>query len=368
MVRFLISPYVRIFLRILTWAVYLLTIASAFGGYIPPKIWSFPSVLVLALPYMTGLTIACALGWLLARRLVMAGLGVGVILLCSAPMLAASPIGHKRSPEPGRKVYTLLTYNITHGDDMRGKDLSRSSTFDYIMRTDADIVVLQELHEFSTKEIKHFPDSMRDSLFAQYPYRLASDPDVLAILSKYPVRATLRNSPTPRGRSEFVGYSLDVDGHKLDIINCHLTSYLLTDEERQVVTGIRDTETARQSFDELKGSILVKLKESFRKRADDATELRGVLDSIGAGTPVIVCGDFNDVPASWTYRTVMGPDLRDAYRETCFGPTYTFNRHLFLFHIDQILYRGPLDFLSVSRGRINSSDHYPLLATFQFDN
>lgn len=353
--------------RILTWAVYLLTVFSAFGGYIPPKIWSFPSVFVLALPYLTWLTVICALGWLLARRLVMAGLGAGVVALCSVPMLMASPLGHKRAPEPGRPVFTLLTYNITHGDDMREKDISRSSTFDYIMRTDADIVVLQELGSFSPEEVRLMPESMRDSLFAQYPHRLVNDKDKLSILSRFPVGYLGRSELNEYGAPTFALYRLNVRGRRLDIVNCHLTSYMLTDEERRVVTGIKNSETAKESIEEFKGSILEKLKGSFRKRAANAAELRGVLDSISPETPLIVCGDFNDVPASWAYRTVMGADMRDAYRETNFGPTVTFNRHLFLFHIDQILYRGPLEFLSVSRGRIRSSDHYPLLATFQFE-
>ena len=61
----------------------------------------------------------------------------------------------------------------------------------------------------------------------------------------------------------------------------------------------------------------------------------------------------------------MADDLNDAYSETNFGPTFTYNKHLFLFHIDQILYKGDLKALKVERGSIDTSDHYPLLAEFE---
>lgn len=365
MVKFLLKPYVIMALRVLTWIVYLFTIVSAFGGYVPPKIWSLPSVFVLGLPYFTIATIICILGWALSRHLVMTGLGVGVIFLCSVPMLMASPMGSSKKAEPNKPVFTFLTYNITHGEDIRERDKTRSSSIDWVMKQNADIVVLQELSDFTGAEIRHFPASMRDSLLAMYPYRIGYEPDHMSILSKYPVTQTFRQHKEPGMMSMFVGYKVNIRGHQLNIINCHLESYLLTDEERQVVTNLKDPENAGHSIREFKGSILSKLKDAFKRRADQATELRREIDKIEG--PLIVCGDFNDVPASWAYRTIMGDDMQDAYRNTNFGPTYTFNRHLFLFHIDQILYRGPIEFLSVKRGSINSSDHYPLTAEFQLE-
>ena len=39
---------------------------------------------------------------------------------------------------------------------------------------------------------------------------------------------------------------------------------------------------------------------------------------------------------------------------------------MFYFHIDQMLYRGPLKALSLKVGKINTSDHYPLIGVFEF--
>lgn len=92
--------------------------------------------------------------------------------------------------------------------------------------------------------------------------------------------------------------------------------------------------------------------------------LREAIDRVKG--PLVMCGDFNDVPESFAYRLLRGTDLRDAYVDTSFGPMVTYNRHAFWFHLDQIFYRGDIKPLWVKKGHIRSSDHYPLLAEFEF--
>ena len=67
------------------------------------------------------------------------------------------------------------------------------------------------------------------------------------------------------------------------------------------------------------------------------------------------------------FRSIRGNDLGDAYAETSFGPLITYNRHGFLFHLDQILYRDKfMKALKVEKGSLKSSDHYPLLSEFEW--
>ncbi len=82
--------------------------------------------------------------------------------------------------------------------------------------------------------------------------------------------------------------------------------------------------------------------------------------------PTIISGDFNDVAGSWAYRKLIQAGYTDAYAETAFGPTITYNQHMFFFHIDQVFFRGRIDTLSVKRLKLETSDHYPLMAEFAF--
>ena len=57
---------------------------------------------------------------------------------------------------------------------------------------------------------------------------------------------------------------------------------------------------------------------------------------------IIVCGDFNDTPVSYTYRTIANAgDLEDAFVETGNGIGRTFNRNAMVVRIDHILYNTP---------------------------
>ena len=91
--------------------------------------------------------------------------------------------------------------------------------------------------------------------------------------------------------------------------------------------------------------------------------LRQVINQSDAN--VIVCGDFNDTPTSWAYRTICGNDMKDAYAENSFGFKITYHDSHFWLTIDHILYRGNLRAVDFNRYDVKVSDHYPIMATFE---
>ena len=63
------------------------------------------------------------------------------------------------------------------------------------------------------------------------------------------------------------------------------------------------------SMNEIK-DISYRLKYAFQKRAQQADQVSRHIQA--SPYPVIVCGDFNDTPVSYSYRTIR-KDLQDAY-------------------------------------------------------
>lgn len=359
-----LKPVFRMVMRIVSWVFFLLTVIAAYGGQINPKYFSLPSVFTLMLPYFTIATAALTVFWACYGRLFSTSLGVITILVCLNPLSVAFPINFGEKADPEEETFTLTTYNILHFNDCRKNDYAGNRAAEFLLKTRSDIVCMQEIFNIDDPQETGMPKSILDSLKTLYPYRAGDKGNDLKVFSKYPV-SLQHNYPYKRGMHiPFDFYTVEIKGRRLNIANVHLASYLLSSDERSLVTGIRSVEAARRSIDEFKGTVLDKLGKSFRTRAQDATRLRELLDRLP--DPVIVCGDFNDVPASWAYRTIKGDDFKDAYAETSFGHVITFNKHMFFFHIDQILYRGRLKALSVEKGKNNSSDHYPLTATFAF--
>lgn len=351
--------------KIISLAIFLMTILSAYGGRVNPEFTGIPATLALALPYLGGATIIITILWIIGRKIIFPVLGGLTLLACMPTLSQAFPFGSPKKAAPGETTFTLMTYNIIHTEDQQYPDISYNRSLQYVINSGADIVCLQELLSYAPDEIRHYSEPLIDSLRQAYPYRAGTyyDSD-LKVFSKYPVRLVKKESADSEFKLRYDFFEVDIKGHRLNIANCHLISYSLTTDDREILTDIRNVQSAKHSLKEFKTTVRQKLSSAFRLRAHNAASLREEIDGIKGD--LIVCGDFNDVPGSWAYRKILGDDLHDAYAETNFGPTFTYNSHLFYFHIDQILYKGNLRALSVKRGDIKASDHYPLFATFAF--
>lgn len=370
----IVSPLIRLILKIASVAVFLLTIFSAYGGLVNPEYMTVPSVAVLALPYLAILTLLIGLGWLASGRLIMAALAGVTLFACWGTSLKdASPLSFSKSPDEGNRTFTLMTFNCLHLADTTDSSRPGNRAIDFLIGSGADIICLQELVDLeSSHEVHHWSRGLIDSLYAAYPYRAGSRDSDLKVLSKYPVKEMKDRSADKvsfgmaKHGQRWCLFEVDIDGLKLPVVNFHLASYNLTDTEREVVTEISGVTTAKKSYKEFRREIFPKMGSAFRVRAAGVKDMTEATEGI---SPLVACGDFNDVAGSWAYRQMRKAGFQDAYSETAFGPTNTFNQFLFLFHIDQIFYRGSnLRALSVKRLKIDTSDHFPLQATFEIKN
>ena len=305
--------------------------------------------------------------WIFTQRFIFAALGVLALVACGGPLSLAFPLGSSKTAEEGKQTFKIMSWNVLHTDDIRKSDYPGNRAVEYMIGSGADIICLAELNNFSSTELKKATPTQIDSLIRIYPFRAGLSTTDIKVLSKYPVDRTGVSYLSQSGRHRFDFFKVHFPGgKKLDLAMVHLYSYDLTEEERNVMKEMKTVDGAKASVKELKGAIHSKLANAFIQRAGNAEELREAIDEIRPSAPLIVCGDFNDVAPSWAYNLIKGDDMRDAYVETNFGPTWTYNLHLFYFHIDQMLYRGNIRALDLKVEKINTSDHYPLLAEFEF--
>lgn len=363
----LLKPILRIAAFILSCIIYALTVFAAYGGRFDTEIFTFPATLTLVLPWFATATLIITVLWFCFKRIFAGGLGVIAILISWGPISSVAPLSSSKKPTPGAQTFTIMTYNMIHGWDQEHKNSDRNRTIDYIIETNADIVCLQEADTIARKgDIPNFTEEQFEKLHSIYPYEVGDIRLDMKVLSKYPAVYEKGYSYIEEtyDNKRYTFYKININGHKLMIINVHLMSFMLSDKERQIVTDIHSIEGVKDSYSELKGGIRAKLHRGFAKRKTDVSILRRTIDKLKG--PLIICGDFNDVPESYAYRLLKGTDMKDAYVETGFGPLVTYNQHAFWFHLDQILYRGELKALSVRKGNTKVSDHYPLIAEFEF--
>lgn len=366
----IISPIIRICLKIASIILFVVTIAASYGGKINPEYMTVPSVMVLALPYLAIATFITGIAWLINGSFIMTSLAAVTIISSWGTLKDVTPVSFSKDPYNKNSTFRIISFNCLHLADTTKSNAPGNRAIKFLTECGADIICLQELMNLENgSEIHHWSRELIDSLYAAYPYRAGTTDSDLKVLSKYPVGLKSIQCKDPEDEAKWGKwrrwrlFEVDINGFKLNIVNFHMTPYDLTDTEREVVTEIRGVKTAKKSYTEFRYEIFPKLGEAFRARSHTVAELAKTTSGI---QPLIACGDLNDVPGSWAYNIMRKAGFKDAYTETSFGPINTFNQFLFLFHIDQIFYRGyKLRAISTKRHGINSSDHYPIEATFE---
>ncbi|WP_116106868.1 endonuclease/exonuclease/phosphatase family protein [Lewinella sp. IMCC34191] len=134
------------------------------------------------------------------------------------------------------------------------------------------------------------------------------------------------------------------------VINTHLQSNKISG----MAEGISDKESVSDKVTTF-GQMLAGYGRTTRQRAAQAQLIRRLVEE--SPYPVILGGDFNDVPSSYTYNTVLSPRLRDAWAEAGTGLGTTFTGPLPGLRIDYFMVDTALTVVDVERVNSPWSDH-----------
>jgi endonuclease/exonuclease/phosphatase family metal-dependent hydrolase len=139
------------------------------------------------------------------------------------------------------------------------------------------------------------------------------------------------------------------------IYNMHLQSFLFSKQDYKFVEDLG----ADKEVDEVEGSknILKRMKRAFVARAPQADAVASHIRQ--CRYPVIVCGDFNDTPFSYTYHTIKG-ELVDSFMESGSGLGKSYFGDFPSFRIDYIFHDTRLDSYEYETHPETYSDHFAL--------
>ena len=138
----------------------------------------------------------------------------------------------------------------------------------------------------------------------------------------------------------------------LRVYNVHLQSMSI--DERK----IGDMEKAKENYTQ----IAKKLQFGFVSRAREVDHLAAHISQSPYRT--VVCGDFNDIPYSYTYLKLK-QFLHNAFEEAGNGLGFSYNGRLFFLRIDNQFYSDGLKAHHFSTNRkVLYSDHFPIKAYY----
>ena len=179
----------------------------------------------------------------------------------------------------------------------------------------------------------------------------------IIIFSKYPIinRHTITTYPNDYN-SIFQYVDIVKNTDTLRVFNIHLQSLKFTPVNLQYIDN-----PSIESESDIQNSknIIVKLKKGFLRRQLQADRIKEDIDK--SPYPVIVCGDFNDVPNSYAYEKI-GRGLQNAFEKKGTGLGRTFSGIASTLRIDNIFVDPKYQvnqFVCVSK---KLSDHFPIIA------
>jgi endonuclease/exonuclease/phosphatase family metal-dependent hydrolase len=274
----------------------------------------------------------------------------------------------------------LMTWNVKCFDLYNwNKNLdTREEMMRLIKKENPDVICMQEF--YSNNQLFHNIEFIRDTLGYKYFYfppsiEMTKQPKSklqktlwrsgvmnqkwgVATFSKYPIIDTGRIDFNNSFTNDCIYTEVDFKGKKARLYNVHFQSIHLGYDDYATLDSLKENQTA--PWASLK-NIMRKMKRAYSKRSQQANAVAEHINEYNGQQ--ILCGDFNDVPVSYTYSTTKG-DLRDAFIETGKGFGATFANKFSIFRIDYTFFNSGIKINSYKTIRKELSDHYPVVVTF----
>lgn len=267
-----------------------------------------------------------------------------------------------RSHEGGE--LRVMSYNVMNFTDQYDKSKSSMEVASDIARMvkeyDPDVLCVQEFTYFTGKGQNSSVTGFGEMVGMPYQrYNTKSNFCGNVIFSKYPVSALEENMPL--AKEEDYGTVAKVDAGEKGVfylLCCHLVSFQLTDREITAITEHNN----KEQMEEYGKSIVSKLRAAYVKRS---TQVALMLEAIPHDErPIILCGDFNDTPLSYTYHQINRAGFTDGFVKTGRGIGRTYAGKLPLLRIDYVWGNGQIEPMAFKRLKVKGSDHYPVMMDF----
>ncbi len=353
------------FYKIIRWLIFGLTLASM-GVFLlallaPFSEHWFPAIVGLFYPYLLILNVGWVIIWLLLKP--QYALLPIILLILTFPFsnrIFSLSIGGNQASS-NQKLH-VMSYNVFNFDlyNWSNNMASRNQMMELIGDENPDILCLQE---FYTEDQGKFRNIEKISNEYNYPYHYfhktytARQTDHWGVItfSKYPIV-----------QSDYVDYSnseahvalytdVVVNEDTIRVFNTHLQSNHFASEDHKFMEqfSIEQNATDVRSF----LNIFRKLIHGHQKRKSQAWQLRQALDE--SPHPLILCGDFNDTPISFTYQ-YLSQRLNDPFISAGNGFGQTFQGPIPLLRIDYILFAPMFRIMDYRIIKKDYSDHYPV--------
>lgn len=347
------------FVMIFNWGAIAGLIFSYLAAHVAPSSFSYLALFGLAYPIILLVNIAFIGYWFFKKRknMLFSGLAILIGITHLTDFFQISFAG--TPPENKRDQIKVLTYNVHLFDLYNAKSgkKTRDAIFDVLVREKADIICFQEFYHsdkegfFETRDtiLKFLPNKFYHE---RYTHALTGKQYFgVALFSKHKI-VNRGYVPFASDANNFCIYAdILLNGDTVRVYNAHLQSIRFRPEDYALVDGNKNNEEIESG-----GKRIVKrLTTAFIKREEQVNRIAENIRE--CKHEVILCGDFNDTPLSYTYETFTDL-LEDSFSEAGTGIGNTYIGVFPSFRIDYVMHSRGFECIDYTTLPEKLSDHH----------
>lgn len=348
-------------------------LAGSFGGWLNPIHYWFTGYFTLGLFYIALALIIFFFFWLMTRPWISL-ISLLTLIICWNPLTEVLPArlsSHFNINKENGNM-RVMSWNVEHFDILEHKSHPerKQEMLSLINSYRPDIACFQEMvaSDSFPDAINYLPAFVKalgmDELHYSFNPKLDFDKKHhfgLIIFSRHPIINRQTISYRPNDYNSIFQYADIVAGKDtFRVFNIHLQSLRFSGENKRYIAApeMNDEADIKQSK-----NLLDKFRTGFLKRYRQSDRIREEIRQ--SPYPVIICGDFNDVPNSYAYNHI-GYGLQNAFAEKGIGTGRTYSGISPTLRIDNIFCDNRFTVEQYIRVRKKLSDHFPILADLQY--
>lgn len=346
---------------------------GCYGSIFDPLQYWFIGFFALASFYLFLILIAFLLFWLFIKpRFIL--ISIITILLAWGPLkhLVKIRLSEDFKTEKQPAAIRTMSWNVEHFDILEHKSHPerKLEMLEMINNYQPDVTCFQEMvgSDSLSSAINYIPDFLSRLAMKDYHYSYNRKLDFdgkhhfgIITFSKYPIINKQTCSFPPNDYNSIFQYTDIVkDQDTFRVFNVHLQSLKLSGDNLKYIEdpSIKDESDLKKSK-----NIIFKFKTGFLKRRLQSDRIKQEI--IKSPYPVIICGDFNDVPNSYAYNRI-GKGLQNAFAVKGTGIGRTFYGISPTLRIDNIFADKRFNITQYIRIKKKLSDHFPIIADLYF--
>lgn len=350
----------------------ILFLLGCYGYLFNPKLYWPIGFLTLTAFYFFLLLLAFIFFWLFTKP-VFALISVVTLLLAYKPMTNIVPLRFADSFSKAKQPDNLrvMSWNVAQFNTLDNKKHPglQNQMLALINEYQPDIACFQEMvaEDSAVTDHGHMDAFLQKLNFPNYHYSYNRKEDFwgyahfgIIIFSKYPIINKVTKTWYPNDYNSIFQYVDIVKGQDtIRVFNIHLQSLRFSNSNLKYIDkpSVEDKSALKESK-----NIIAKFKRGFLRRQVQAERIQAELNN--SPYPVIITGDFNDVPNSYAYHTI-GSNLKNAFTEKGTGLGRTFSGISPVLRIDNIFVDKKFEVNQFLRIKKKLSDHFPIIADVQ---